>query len=346
MKPSILLLPLTMALAVPAVAKPLQTIAFGSCAKQYLPQPIWDSVLRTKPDLFIFLGDNIYGDTTDMGKLHSKYLQLGKIAGYQRLKDYCPVLATWDDHDYGKNDAGAEFTKKEESQQIFLDFFGEPDDSQRRKTPGIYDAKIFGEPGRRTQILLLDTRYFRGKLHRPGKPKLAIEGRTGPYLPNDDKSVPLLGEAQWDWLEAQLQKPAELRILCTSIQLISDQHGWECWANLPHERERLYALINKTKASGIITISGDRHHGEITKDSTTLPYPLYDVTASGMNIKSRFANEHNPKRLGSPYREEHFGTVLVDWETGTVTLQIRDSKSRPIIQARTNLQKLQFPTNR
>ena len=69
----------------------------------------------------------------------------------------------------------------------------------------------------------------------------------------------------------------------------------------------------------------------------------YDITASGMNVKSRFSNEINSQRIGSPYQDEHFGTVLVDWKTGNLTLQIRNLKGTPIIQTQTNLSTLQFP---
>jgi alkaline phosphatase D len=72
-----------------------------------------------------------------------------------------PVLAVWDDHDYGANDAGAEYPMKAESQRMFLDFFGVAGDSPRRRRPGIYDARVFGPPGRRVQVILLDLRYFR-----------------------------------------------------------------------------------------------------------------------------------------------------------------------------------------
>ena len=48
------------------------------------------------------------------------------------------VLATWDDHDYGENDAGSEYPLKETSKQIFLDFFGVAKDSPRRERDGVY----------------------------------------------------------------------------------------------------------------------------------------------------------------------------------------------------------------
>ena len=52
-------------------AMPLSRIAFGSCADQAQPQPIWEAILAWRPDLFIFAGDNVYGDfkTADAANL-------------------------------------------------------------------------------------------------------------------------------------------------------------------------------------------------------------------------------------------------------------------------------------
>jgi len=68
-------------------------IAFGSCARQDKPQPIWDAVLASEPDLFVFLGDNIYGDTRDPTVLRAKYAQLAAQPGFKRLRERVPVLA-------------------------------------------------------------------------------------------------------------------------------------------------------------------------------------------------------------------------------------------------------------
>ena len=72
----------------------LSRIAFGSCARQDKPQPIWDAVIETKPQLFAFLGDNIYADTEDMNVMRAKYALLGKQPGYQKLKQTCPIVAS------------------------------------------------------------------------------------------------------------------------------------------------------------------------------------------------------------------------------------------------------------
>lgn len=170
---------LIVASALQADDTPLSRIAFGSCANQDKPQPIWEAVVETKPQVFLFLGDNIYADTQDMTVMSAKYDLLGKQPGYQKLQKTCPILATWDDHDYGANDAGAEYPKKKESQQVFLDFFGVGKDDPRRTREGVYHAQIFGPQGKRVQIILLDARYFRSPLKKGFQPGEPGEGYHG-----------------------------------------------------------------------------------------------------------------------------------------------------------------------
>ena len=300
----------------------VQTIAFGSCLKESRPQPIWESVIATKPDVFVLLGDNIYGDTRDMNKLRGKWDAFAAVSGFSKLKTKCRLLATWDDHDYGENDAGIEYPKKTESQQIFLDFLDEPKDSARRNTPGIYDAVTIGPKGKRVQFILLDTRYFRTALKRAPK----REKGKGPYGPNESDKAELLGEAQWRWLEKTLYEPAEVRIIASSIQVVSTTHGWETWGNFPKERGRFLELLKKTKANGVIILSGDRHSAEISKLDETLPYPLFDVTSSAMNQTQKPGKEENPHRVSDRYFRENFGVLKINWSKPQtrVTMEIRD----------------------
>lgn len=85
----------------------LETIAFGSCVKQGRPQPIWETILAARPDLFIAGGDNIYAGTTDPVVMAHEYARLWSDPGYRRLSQEIPILATWDDHDYGATTRGA-----------------------------------------------------------------------------------------------------------------------------------------------------------------------------------------------------------------------------------------------
>ena len=209
-------------------ARPLARIAFGCCADQDRPLPIFDKIADLKPDLYLAMGDNIYVDIKrepgldEMANMKAKYDRLAALPGWQRLKTSCPMLATWDDHDYGKNDIGAEYPHKDESQQLHLDFFGVPRDSPRRTQKGVYNAKVIGPAGKRVQVILLDTRYFRSKLKKDARPLPGT--RIVPYLPNTDPDATMLGPEQWKWLEDQLKQPAELRLLVSSIQVVADEH--------------------------------------------------------------------------------------------------------------------------
>jgi alkaline phosphatase D len=332
---------------VAADEKPISRIAFGSCAEQQRPQPIWESVVATRPELFLFLGDNIYADTEDMEAFWAKYQLLGAQPGYQKLKATCPILATWDDHDLGANDAGGEYPMKKEAQKLFLDFFGVPEESPRRRQEGVYHTQVFGPKDQRVQVILLDTRYFRGRLTTGFKPGEPGEGRRGKYAPNDDPVATVLGPKQWAWLEEQLKVPAGFRILCSSFQAVADEHGSETWGNFPRERMRLFELIHKTGAEGVVIVSGDRHLSEISRlapDAAGIGYSIFDVTSSSLNTPcgnftkagTRFANEINSYRVGLTYFDTNFGFIDIDWTQPDpiIRLQVRDEKGDVVLQQR------------
>lgn len=322
---------------------PVSRIAFGSCIRQDRSQPIWQAISDYQPQLFVLTGDNIYGDSDDVEILKIKYDQLGSNPGFKKLKGLCPILATWDDHDYGVNDGGAEFPIKRESQKLFNDFFETPQDSPRRHREGIYDSAVFGPAGKRLQIILLDTRYFRSPLTK-ANPRM--KGR-GPYGPTDSPGSTILGDAQWSWLEEQFRQPAEIRVVVSSIQFVPDQHGWEMWGNFPRERQRMLELISKTNANGILFVSGDRHLAEISKmppDPDRTPYPIIDFTSSSLNQPSGGGNENEPNRyrIGQHYLKVNFGTLDIEWgESTTLMLAIRDLNGKVVRKHRLALADLQ-----
>lgn len=331
---SLLFAGLVLALASHARAddpKAITKIAFGSCVDQDKPVPIFDAMAATNPDLLLLLGDNMYADldrklkvTPDV--IRDKYAQVAKLPGFAKLKAASGrVLGTWDDHDYGKNDAGADWEHKDGAQKEFHDFFGTPKDDPRRARKGIYHAEVFGPPGKRVQVILLDTRYFRSPLK-----KGAFDTRTRitPYLPNTDDGATILGDEQWKWLLEQLKKPAEVRLLVSSIQVVSDEHPFEKWTNIPKEREKLYATLNASGANGVLILSGDRHLADISVDTTAIGYPLHDITSSGFNqaTKNWRAPQPNAKRIGGMPYGDNFGFITIDWsgDDPRLAVQLRD----------------------
>jgi alkaline phosphatase D len=316
---------LLLAIAVVAAAaeQALTRIAFGSCVHQDKPQPIWDAVLAYRPELFVFAGDNVYGDVTSnqMAELRAAYAKAANAPGQRRLRAKVPVLATWDDHDYGRNDGGADFPYKSEAKALFLEHWEIAADDPRRTRDGVHHAVTLGPEGRRVQVILLDTRTFRS-------PLVATDRRGAPgkerYLPDPDPAKTMLGEAQWAWLGERLREPAELRLIVSSVQVLAEGHGWERWGNLPRERQRLFELIAETRAGGVILLSGDRHTGALYRFAERLPYPLYEITSSGLNMVWTENREPGPLRLGPVYGGENFGTIDLDWRRGEVTLALRD----------------------
>ncbi len=295
-------------------------IAFIADADQDKPQPLWRNILDAHPNLFLFLGDNVYLDTANEEVMRENYAKLGAMPGYlEFLARSIPTMETWDDHDYGANDAGAELPQKEISKRVFLDFFRAGSDDIRRKRSGVYDAKIFGEAGERVQVIALDLRSFRSPLNPP------------PYT--------MLGEEQWQWLADELKKPAEIRLIMSSIQLIQHGNGWENWGNFPLERDRLFTTIRDTGAQGVVILSGDRHFSELSIMNAGVGYPLYDFTiGSFKKAPKTFSAEKNSYRLTStqPQPSENFGIVKIAWgvtgQPTTITLEARTLGNKNVLQ--------------
>lgn len=299
--------------------RPLRRIAFGSCCDQDRPQPIWDAVLGARPELFIFGGDNVYASAQPwrQERLTAAYARLASEPGFARLREQLPHLAIWDDHDYGLNDGGAEFVHKEASKQAFLKFWKVPDDDPRRGRPGLHHAIVAGPVGQRLQVILLDGRWFRS-------PLLPTNQRGAPgrerYLPDPDPAKTLLGPAQWAWLEAQLRVPADLRLIVSGIQVLASGHGWECWGNLPLERDRLIQLVADKAVGGALFLSGDRHVGGIYRENLPGGRGLLEVTSSGLTHAWRDAREAGPNRLGELVTENHFAQLDIDWAGRAIEL--------------------------
>ena len=330
-------------------SKPSYKIAFGSCAQNYHPLPILKDVAKHQPDVFVFLGDNIYGDTNDMKVLKERYEKLGNKESFQELDKSTEILATWDDHDYGENDAGKHYPYKEESKKIFLDFFKEPKNSPRHNHTGIYHA-VYRKTGNKIiQIILLDNRTFRDDLI-----KFPRQGEKAPhrffyrpdYKPHSDTSKTLLGDQQWAWLETELKKHADLRIVASGSQFGIEYNGYEAWANFPHEQERFIQLIKKTKANHLLFITGDVHYGEISKFSHPDSYPIYDITSSGLSSKWKFATP-NKNRIEGPIMDNHFGLLSVDFESSipSVKAEIWDVRGNQRVEYSIPLTEICFPNN-
>jgi len=293
-------------------------IGFGSCLHQDYPQPIWEQVKKQNPNLFIMLGDNVYGDTYgNIDNLNNAY-QKQKLV-LEKFKLNFPFLVIWDDHDFGNNDGGNEYIFKNSSKQLFLKFWKIPEDDIRHQRDGLYFEEILYFKHGTVQILILDTRYFRSSLLKNQK---VDKNGMGHYLPNYDLKKTMLGKIQWKWLIKALEREADVRIIGTSIQLLAEGHGWERWGNFPHQRKKLLKLLAKTSKNKVIVISGDRHLGGIYKLISRNGATIYEITSSSMNMPSRIQHENGPLRIGDIYTRENFGIIRIDLKKKRIKIEL------------------------
>jgi alkaline phosphatase D len=300
------------------------TIAFGSCNKQNLQNILWKEIKKNKPNVWLWGGDNIYADTDNMDTLRKNYQTLKKQKGYLELVKNIPVMATWDDHDYGINDGGAEFPKKREAQKVFLDFFNVDEKSPRRNQKGVYHSEIFKTQKGSVKVMVLDTRYFRTALTRSNK-------KNKRFVPNTYGDGTILGKTQWKWLANELESSkADFNIILSSIQILSAEHGFETWGNFPHEVEKLKNIIVKSNAKGVVLLSGDRHISEFSKTNVNkLAFPLIDFTSSGLTHSYKsFSSEENRYRMQNVVSEISFGILKFNFYTRKITMQMRGKNNK------------------
>ncbi len=321
-----------------AADKLVQRVIVASCINEEKDLSSIATMAAEKADLTLLIGDNVYGDMdmvrnfvnneADLAELRSSYQELADDENFIALRKARPMLATWDDHDYGANDAGSEFPFKEFAERIFERFFDVDEEVAER--PGVYSSTISGPDGQRLQIILTDTRFFRSEL-TPTDDRGA-KGKER-YLPSTDPQQDMLGEAQWSWLEEELRKPADLRLLVSSIQVIPTVHGWEAWSTMPKERERLYKLLAKTEAKNTIFVSGDRHTSYLYKEEIDGVGPVYELTSSSVNsvfARTAISDEYDTNQIGDGYTFANYGAIDIDWDKSTVKLSIIDENGQQV----------------
>ena len=303
----------------------IYSIGFGSCLDQEDPMQIFRAIKNENYDLFLMLGDNVYGDTNsdDMVELRDAYNE--QRNNFNEMKLNFPFEAIWDDHDYGKNDGGNEYIYKKEAKELFLDFWNIDQSDIRRSRDGLYFERLIDIDGVLLQMIFLDTRYFRD-------PLLPTDERGAPgkerYLPHTDTSLTMLGDDQWSWLEQKMQSVVDHRVIVTSIQFLAMGHGWEAWKTLPHERQRLINLIDSSNSDQVLVISGDRHRAGLYELSTTSGKKITEMTSSSLN--KAFANdeEAGPLRKGPTFVDENYGEILLDKLTNKLTVNLKDNQGK------------------
>ncbi len=301
-----------------AQTETVTTIAVLGCHSQGIPAPTIPFLANTiKPNYSVWVGDNVYADTeTDPQHIQRQLEVLENKEGYKQLREVSKFRVTWDDHDFGLNDAGKHYVLKEQSKQIHRKFWRLEDEIPAEQD-GIYYAKLDTQPnGKVIQFIMLDGR----------------SNRDNPLKPLADA----YGENQWKWLDAQLRQPADVRFIVNGYQmLLKRPTSWEALVKIGRSRKRLFNLIKETGAEKVLFITGDQHYVEVLRSPKVLNYYTFEIMAAGINnverprlAKNRYMQPCVSEQK-APVIEVHWAAEpylhlkVYDPETGTINSECK-----------------------
>lgn len=301
-------------------------IGFGSCFNQNYSFKIWDTLQKENLNYFIFMGDNVYSDLEKNYEI--AYQKLFQDLNFKNFIKKTKILAIWDDHDYGKNDAGKEFEHKYLTKKIFLNYWYKEHNlnlfNQLFQQEGLYHSYIIQLKNYEILIILLDTRWFKV------------------LKSNSNENETILGEVQWNWLEKQFQRQADLILLVSSIQILPEEHRFEKWYDIPNEKKKLIELIQKYNIEKLLILSGDRHFAEISKQKIILNNQklsfLYEITSSSLNqelskeYQKEILKEKNSYRIFGPFLKPNFGffSIKFNQKKPEIKIGIKDENANEV----------------
>ena len=285
------------------------SLGFGSCLHQDRSMAILKTIEKKELDLFMFIGDNVYGDQED-GEL-DKLIRTYKKQ-YNNLENFLKNVSTefiWDDHDFGLNDGGSNYRYKDRAKELFLETWKIPSKDPRRLRDGLYFDKIIKKKGLKIHLIFLDNRFFKSEWKLTDE--FNKEGKER-YVKDFDPDKTILGKKQWQWLKDKLNEDSDIKIVLSSLQILSLGHGWESWDKLPLERERFFKLIDESNLPNLFILSGDRHRGGFYKFQTVGNNNIYEFTSSSLNLPIPLSTEEEgPLRIGLTYRKANFGVIRI-----------------------------------
>jgi alkaline phosphatase D len=300
----------------PAAGTPVRfSVAFGSCARveRHPVQPIWTAISARRPDLMLWLGDNIYADTLDPDILAECYQRQRAVPELQPLLRSTPQLAIWDDHDYGLNDSDRTHPGKRESLDVFRRFWANPNYGSP-DAPGVFFSFHYGG----VDFFMLDNRYQRDPAAAP-----------------DGAGKSALGAAQKAWLKEQLRASRAPFKVVASGQPWSDEKGpgGESWQAFAHERRELFDFIREQGITGVVLLSGDNHVGELNclPESARGGYDLFEISSSPLaqDPSVSWLNYRPIARIRQVYfGGSNFGLLAFDLTAPdpTVTVTLHDTQ--------------------
>ncbi|MFN8238212.1 MAG: alkaline phosphatase D family protein [Chitinophagales bacterium] len=280
---------------------------FNRAIKPFNSLKIFKTMTNDSTDFMAWLGDNLYYVLQRQNykaqlKRNIKTRLNKKLSGFLHSRHQ---YAIWDDHDYGTNNSDGSFKYKESSLTVFQQFWPNPkNDSFNYFTFRQQDCQFF----------MLDDRY------------------------NNEQENIVLGDRQLHWLENELlQSTGTFKFICIGMQALNPLSKKECFYKTADEYKRLIAFIKEHHITGVLFISGDRHHAELMKIKETDLYPLYDFTTSPLTmypvkIGKKSSEFINPYKLpGTYFPSYNYGKISVTGQAEKRTCRIELKNKRGMV---------------
>jgi hypothetical protein len=272
------------------LSKKSPRLAFLSCMDDHYVEDqavIWNQLIKQSPDAVIMMGDNVYADRlgkdwrlADPEQLWNRYVETRNTLAIYKSDKLIPVIATWDDHDYGRNDADRTYPYKSASEEIFLTFF-----PQAKPAPGftrgpgvssVWDAFDL-------RFVLTDDRSFRSP------DRLDIPDQTH------------FGPDQENWIVEQLMNVKTPVLFISGDQFFGGYQGFESYeGNHPKSFAKELLRWKKTRVP-VLFVSGDRHLTEIVQvPRKAMGFATYELTSSPMHatvFADAFLKNPSPHQL-------------------------------------------------
>lgn len=274
---------------------------------------IFETMAKDKAAFMLWLGDNWYTREVDYTSEWGLWYRASRDRSMQVLQPFLkamPHYAIWDDHDYGPNDLGKSYHLKNTTREVFKSYWANPSYGNGRE--GIYTKVSYND----VDFFLLDDRTWRTEDDMPS----TINGQ-----PNPDKQM--LGKEQLDWLKnALVASQASFKMIVVGSQVLNSVSPFDKLLDFPAEYNELTGFIEEQKISGILFLTGDRHHSEIIKVNRINNYPLYDITVSPLTSGTHVfgaAEKDNPYRVYGLDQKQNYGKISVTGTRGNRQLMVQ-----------------------
>jgi alkaline phosphatase D len=295
--------------------KPVPDVRFlaGSCSYVNEPQydrpgkpyggdsSIYASMAREKADFMLWLGDNWYTREVDYHSRWGLWYRASHDRAVPVLQPFLaamPHYAIWDDHDFGPNDIGSEYVLKDESRAVFMHYWANP--SYGEEDMGIYTKISYGD----VDVFMLDDRTWRAS----DRLSDSVDGKPNPLKV-------MFGAQQMRWLKNALSaSAANFKVIATGSQVLNPASPFDCFRRFPAEYHELMAFLREEKITGVMFLTGDRHHSEIIRVEGLLGYPLFDITASPLTSGTHefgASEKNNPFRVYGLDQKQNYAVISV-----------------------------------